>query len=257
MDNIENDAPQGEADVTASSGQSGEDTQPVEAPAETVEANDEAETTETEAESGESSYPWEADEKFKGKTPDDIFRSYKELEKAQGSLGQKAEIANLLEEKFGVTPEQLKAQIAQQETAQKKQRYADNPLAPVIDEVQELKQIVQNQEHEKALANEEKELDSFLADNPDYQPYRDKILKLGLTSEQDKPFDEIAREWFGESRAQGQQDAYKKIDTKKMTQATGAQSAPQRKFTEEELNNMTSEELEAILPHADTSHRPY
>jgi len=74
----------------------------------------------------------------------------------------------------------------------------------------------------------------------------------------EKSYADIANEYFGSARAQGQQDAYKKIDTKIMTQATGASQAPPKgKFTEEDMERMSVAELEAILPHADTSNRLY
>lgn len=260
MDNLETDTdPLGDADVTASQGQSdATETQTVEPAVETEETNNEVETEpEAVEETGEASSSWESDPKFKGKTPDDLYKSYKELETNQGTLSQKAEIANMIQEKFGKTPEEFKALIDQQEAQEKQARYKDNPLAPVLDQVSELKELVQNQEAEKALMNEEKELDSFLTENPEYAPNRDKILKLGLTSEQDKSYEDIAREWFGETRAQGQQDAYKKIETKKMTQSTGAQSAPKKSFSAEDMDNMSAAEMEAVLPHADTSQRLY
>lgn len=250
MDNLENTDPVEAADVTAAQGESDAETQPAET---TEEATNEAETE------GEAvaSNPWDNDPKFKGKTPEDIYNAYQESQKAIGANSQKAEIANIIQEKYGLTPEQFKAQIEQQDQQVRQSRYKDNPLAPVLDEVSELKQIVQRQEQEKALANEERELDKFIETNPEYKSVRDKILKLGLNLETDKSYEDIARDYFGESRAQGQTDAYKKIETKKMTQATGVQSAPNRKFTAEELDKMSSAELEAILPHADTSNRLY
>jgi len=250
MDNLENNDPVEAADVTAAQGESNVETQPAET---TEEATNEAETE------GDAvaSNPWDNDPKFKGKGPEDIYKAYQESEKSLGQNSQKAEVANLIQEKYGLSPEQFKAQLDQQDYQAKQARYKDNPLAPVLDEVGELRQIVQRQEQEKALANEEKELDTFLQENPDYAPNRDKILKLGLSSEQDKSFADIAREWFGETRAQGQQDAYKKIETKKMTQATGAQSAPKKSFTPEEMDKMSASELEAVLPHADVSNRLY
>ena len=71
--------------------------------------------------------------------------------------------------------------------------------------------------------NEEKELDGFLnsEEGKPYAEFKDKILKLGLNLEKDKSYGDIAKEYFGQSRAQGQQDAYNKIETKKKTQATG------------------------------------
>ena len=121
-------------------------------------------------------------------------------------------------------------------------------------------QEVQSLKQQLALQAEQKELDSFLSseEGKPYQGFKDKILHLGLNLERGKSYGDIARDYFGQAIAQGQQSAYKKIDTKVMTQATGAsQSAPKGKFTDDDLDRMTAAELEAILPHADTSNRPY
>lgn len=241
MDNINKD-PLGGADVTASQGQSTEDTQPV------VEAETGNNDTKTEETTGEN--PWDNDPKFKGKSAEDIYQAYKESEKLSGQLSQKAQTANLIEEKYGLTPEQFKEQIEQQEAEAQRQQYAGNPLAPVIDKVSELEKTIQQQQEEAALAQEEKELDKFLTKSPYYKPFREKILKLGLTIEQDKPWGEIAGKWFGQARSQGQQDAYQKIETKQKTQSTSPTSAPNKKITKEDLQNMSASDMEAILPHA-------
>jgi hypothetical protein len=258
MDNLEqNTSPLGEADVTASQGQlDATETQPVENEVSIDGGNSE--------ETGQASNPWDNDPKFKGKTSEDIYKAYKESEKLTGQLSQKAQIANLIQEKYGITPEQLKAQIEQQEAQQRQQYYANNPLAPVLDKVSYLEQRLQQQEQEKAMASVEKEIDSFLKDNPVYEGSRDKIQKLALTPNigfnletgEEVPIDELAREWIGESRAQGQQDAYNKIEKKVLTQATSAsQTAPRGRITEDDLANMSAAEMEAILPHADMSNR--
>lgn len=259
MDNIEDTGPQGAADVTAAQGQpdAEPDTQPAESEQETVTLDNDEDTEEGTEETGDASTPWANDPKFKDKSADDIYKAYQEAQKAIGQVSEKAEIANLIEEKYGLTPEQFKAQVENMEHQQKQQLYANNPLAPIVDEVEGLKKELSQQKQQAAYQSEEKKLDEFLKENPDYEPFKDKILKIGLNLETDKPYEDIASEYFGKSRAQGQQDAYKKIETKKMTQATGAQSAPKRKFSEEEKDKMSAEELEAILPHADTSHRLY
>lgn len=241
MDNLENTSGAGEADVTSSSAEpQGTETQP--------ESLDQSVDGGNQAEAGDAtSYPWQAEEKFKNAKPEDIFKSYKEMEKL---YSRKAEVANLIEEKFGVTPEQLKQVIAEQENARQEQELAQNPAGYALREVQTLKQQL-------ALQSEEKELDGFLAKSPEYAPFRDKILTLGLNLERDKSYEEIAHEYFGQARAQGQEDAYKKIDTKVKTQATGVRSVPQRTITPEDMKKMSVAELEAILPHADTSNRLY
>ena len=45
----------------------------------------------------------------KYKTTADLEKAYHEAEKLNGQLSQKAQVANLLEEKYGITPDQLSA----------------------------------------------------------------------------------------------------------------------------------------------------
>lgn len=241
MDNLKTTNGAGAADVTTSSAEpTGNETQP-KSPEISVDGGNQTD------EGSAPLYPWQAEEKFKNAKPEDIFKSYKEMEKL---YSRKAEVANLIEEKFGVSPEQLKQVIAEQENARMEQELAQNPAGYALREVQTLKQQL-------ALQAEEKELDGFIAKNPEYQPFRDKILTLGLNLERDKSYEEIANEYFGQARAQGQEDAYKKIDTKVKTQATGVRSVPQKQITPEDMKHMSVAELEAILPHADTSNRLY
>lgn len=241
MDNLENTPGAGGADVTSSSAEPvGTETQPT--PNETPVDGGNQDGAGTAPQ-----YPWQTEEKFKDSKPEDIFKSYKEMEKL---YSRKAEVANLIEEKFGVSPEQLKAVIAEQENARQEQELAQNPAGYALREVQNLKQQL-------ALQSEEKELDGFLAKNPEYAPFKDKILNLGLNLERDKSYEDIAQEYFGAARATGQQDAYKKIETKQMTQATSSKSVPPRQFSQQEMDNMSAAELAAILPHADTSNRLY
>lgn len=252
MDNIENNSnPLGEAGATASQGQlDANDTQPVE---DTQPISD-GEVAET----GQASNPWDNDPKFKGKAPDEIYKAYKEVEKLSGQLSRKAEIANLIEEKFGVSPDQLKAQIEHQEAERKRQLYASNPLAPLADKVAEQEKFIQQMQQEKALQEQEKELDNFIKNNPEMSQHRDKLLRLALTdgigfdsdTGEEKSYEDLAREWIGEVRAQGQQDAYKKIETKKETQATGSVSTPKKSITLDDMKNMSAAELRQILPHA-------
>jgi hypothetical protein len=183
----------------------------------------------------------------KYKSPQDLEKAYKELEGKLGDLGQKAKIADVIQERYGVTPQQLQERIEAQEAEAQRQYYANNPLAPVMDEVAQLRQVVERQENEKALIAEERELDGFLKDNPEYQPFRDKILKLGLTSEQDKSYQEIANEWFGQARAQGQQDAYNKIDVKRQSQQTGPSTSKPTKGGYSSLSDLPrSERIKAF-----------
>jgi len=242
MDTSENVSdPQEAADVNAASGHSEEvTTQPTETE-EVVDGNQSEEVGE------------EAPQLLAGKykSPEELEKAYKELEGKLGEVGQKAELANLLEKQTGMNHQQIKDYIARQEQQRMAQQIRENPGMAAYQEVQSLK-------GQLALQNEEKELDGFLKENPEYAPFKDKIFKLGLNLERDKSYADIAQEYFGESRAQGQQDAYQRIETKRNTQATGAsQAAPKSRLTPEEMDNMTAAELEAILPHADISNRPY
>jgi hypothetical protein len=236
MDTIEQGEPVGGEGATSPLDTSSQDTQP--------------------SETGEGVSDVQSEEEVallagKYKTPEELEKGYKELESTLGKRNEHSELAKALEESTGMSSSQIRDYIAQQKEQQLMQQYQNNPIPVLAQELQQLKGQI-------ALQAEEKELNTFLEKNPEYAPHRDKILKLGLNLEKDKTYEEIAREYFGEARAQGQQDAYKKIDTKKNTQATGvSQSPPKGKFTEEDMDKMSAAELAAILPHADTSNRPY
>ena len=194
-----------------------------------------------EAESGEASKLLAG----KYKSPEELEKAYTELQSKLGEVGQKAELANLLEKTTGMNAQQIKDYLAQQEYAQYQQQVQADPGLAAFQEVQTLKSQL-------ALQNEEKELDKFLnsEEGKPYQDFRDKIFNLGLNVHKDKPYDEIAREYFGQAIAKGQQDAYKKIDKKQMTQASSvSRGAPKQKPTLDDLKKMSSAELEAILPH--------
>lgn len=185
----------------------------------------------------------------KYKSPEELEKAYNELQGKLGEQGRKAELANLLEQQTGMNTDQIKDYLAQQRNFQYQQQVQENPGLAAFQEVQSLKQQL-------ALQAEQKELDSFLSseEGKPYQGFKDKILNLGLNLERGKSYGDIARDYFGQAIAQGQQSAYKKIDTKVMTQATGvSQSAPKGKITAEDLQNMSVAELEAILPKANIS----
>lgn len=238
MDTLEQDEPVGGEGATSSQDTSAVETQTAE-PVETV----------SDGETAEAGAP-EALLAGKYKSPEELEKAYLEAQKKISEVGQKAAVADLIQEKFGIDPATLRETIERQEAERMEQAIRENPGLAAFQEVQTLKQ-------ELALRDEEKELDSFLQKNPEYAGQRDKLLKLGLNLETGKTYEEIATEYFGATRAQGQQDAYKKIDAKVRTQATGTQSAPAKKFTDADLDNMSAAELEAILPRADVSHRPY
>lgn len=239
MDTIDNQEPSGEEDITPSADTSSDNTQPVEATEES--------TTEVE-EAGDASETLLAG---KYKSPEELEKAYTELQSKFGEVGQKAELANILEQQTGMNAQQIRDYLRQQEQAQLEQEIQNNPAGYALREVEGLKAQL-------ALKEEQAELDSFITTNPEYAPFKDKILNLGLNLHKDKSYEEIANEYFGQARAQGQTDAYKRIEVKQNTQATGAsQSAPKSKLTPEDMDKMSVAELEAILPHADTSNRPY
>lgn len=233
MDTIETMEPAGSGGATSSPDTSTNDTQPTES---TDSVSD-----------GEVVDEGEASQLLAGKykSPQELEKAYKELESKLGEVGQKAELANLLEKNTGMSHQQIRDYLARQEQQQMEAQFQANPGAYAFQEVQALK-------GQLALQTEEKELDKFLSseEGKAYAPFRDKIFQLGLNLAKDKSYGDIAKEWFGEVRAQGQKDAYKKIEVKKQTQTTGSVSTPQKKFSAEDLNGMTAAEMRAILPHA-------
>jgi hypothetical protein len=235
MDTIEQE-PVGEAEFTPSPDTSTDNTQPEETS---------EESTANEGEAGEAEVTLLAG---KYKTPEELEKAYSELQGKLGEQSQKAELANILEKQTGMNAQQIRDYLSQQEQAQLEQRIKEDPSGYALQEVQTLKAQL-------ALKEEQAELDGFLASNPEYAPFKDKILNLGLNLERDKSYADIANEYFGQARAQGQQDAYKKIETKTQSQTTGVKSAPNRTLTDEDFKNMSVAEMEAILPHADTSNR--
>lgn len=231
MDTIENNEPSGVADITTAADTSTNDTQPVETTEES--------TTNVE-EAGNAEAPMYAG---KYKSPEDLEKAYVSLQSKFGEVGQKAELANLLEQQTGMTAQEIKAYIAQQEQAQLEQQIQADPAGYALQEVYNLKSQL-------ALKEEETQLNTFLQENPEYAPFKDKIFNLGLNLHKDMSYADIANEYFGQARAQGQQDAYKRIDTKLTTQASGVSTGqPKRQLTTEDLKNLSSKELEAILPH--------
>ena len=190
-------------------------------------------------------------------SPQELEKAYQELQGKLGEQGQKAEVANLIEKQTGMNAQQIKDYLTQQSYAQYQQQVQVNPGLAAFQEVQTLK-------NQMALQTEQNELDKFISseEGKPYTEFKDKILNLGLNLERGKGYDEIARDYFGKAIAKGQQDAYKKIDKKVMTQATGAsKGAPRSKITSEELDAMSHKDriaaMEAMYPHADTSNRPY
>jgi hypothetical protein len=235
MDTFEQNEPSGEAEFTPSPDTSVNETQPEE----TGEV-----ATETE-ESGEAEVALLAG---KYKTPEELEKAYGELQSKIGEQSQKAELANILEQQTGMNAQQIRDYLKQQEQAQLEQRIQNDPSGYALQEIQGLKAQL-------ALKEEQAQLDGFINKNPEFAPFKDKILNLGLNLEKEKSYADIATEYFGQARAQGQQDAYRKIENKTQSQTTGVKSAPNRTLTEDDFKNMSVAEMEAILPHADTSNR--
>ena len=239
MDTIENETPVGSDGATPSPDTDSNDTQPIESTDSFSEGNVD--------EVGEA--PTLLAGKYK--STQELEKAYNELQGKLGEQGRKAELANLLEQQTGMNAEQIRDYITQQQTLQYQQQVQDNPGMAAFQEVQNLKQQL-------ALQAEQKELDSFLnsEEGKPYQGFKDKILNLGLNLERGKSYGDIARDYFGQAIAQGQQSAYKKIDSKVMTQATGAsQSPPKGKISLDDMKNLSTKEMESILPWADISNR--
>ena len=98
MDTIEEPVePAGSDDVTSSPDTSVADTQP----SETSENVDGA----TDVDGGTPEVLLAG----KYKSPEDLEKAYKELEGKLGTLGQKASVADLIQEKYGMTPDQFQA----------------------------------------------------------------------------------------------------------------------------------------------------
>jgi hypothetical protein len=247
MDNIETTEPVGVEGATSSQDNSAADTQP-------TESTDSVSDGEVEEE-GQAPQPWDNDHRFKGKTPEEMFAIVQEADKYKGELGQKAKAFDLIGQKYGITPQQLEEQIRQQELREQQERYAGNPLAPVLDKVATLEQKLLVKEQQEALNSVKSELDNYIKDNPAYEAHKEQILKLAITAGigfdqvtgETRSMDDIATEYFGKARAQGQKDAYKKIDTKIMTQSSGVKTTPKKSVSIDDLRNMPpSERIKAM-----------
>lgn len=243
MDTIEQDAPVGVEGATSSQDTASDDTQPVE--------------SENSVSDGVSEETVEAPTLLAGKykNQEELIKAHQELEHKLGEQGQKAELVNLLEKKTGMSQQQIKDALIQQEYQEQQQRYANNPLAPVLDKVANLEQKLLVKEQQEALTEVKSELNDYIKANPAYETHQEQILKLALTpgigfnpeTGETASMDDIATEYFGKARAQGQQDAYKKIETKQMTQSSGVKTAPKKSMSIDELRNMPpSERIKAM-----------
>lgn len=235
MDNlIQNTEPIEAAGATAATqdNSSAPETQPSETP-EVVSAND----GQTE---GSTQNPWDADPRFKGKTADEMFNIVQEADKYKGQLSQKAKALELLESETGLSAEEIAGRLEAEQRDRQEQLITENPGAYALQELQRM-------QSQMAFNEVQNEMNSFIQANPEYSDFQEEILKLGLTVEQDKSFDEIAKSYFGRAIAKGQESAYKKIETKTQSQVTPSSSQDKRSITIDDMRNMSSEELRAIL----------
>jgi len=236
MDNLENGEapdPQEAADVTAASGQSdGIETQATE---EAATIDDGAAEAEVEA------HPWDTDDRFKGKTPEQMFQIVQEADRYKGQLGQKAKLADQLSQQYGLTTERMEQITREQAENSRQRQIAANPVAAVYDKVQRLEQQL-------LIKEEETKLTEFLKDKPQYSEFRDEIKEIGFTVGRDKTWDQIADKYFGRAINQGREDAYRQTEVKQKTQATGVSRGDIKpSVTLEDMKNMTAAEIEAVL----------
>lgn len=239
MDNLENGGaldPQEAADVTAASGQSDAqiETQQTDAP-EVVDGD-----TETQ-ESVQATYAWDEDDRFKGKTPEEMLEIVREADRYKGELGRKAKVADMLSQQYGLTPERMEEIMQQREIKAKQAEFQKNPTAALMGEVENLKSQIQ-------IKEEEGKLNQFMAENPQYSEFAEEIKRLGFTVDRDKSWNQIAEKYFGRAIVKGQEAAYRQMDTKQRTQATSvSQSAPKHALSPEDMKGMSASDLEAYL----------
>jgi len=245
MDNLENGGtsdPQGTVDVAVSSGQSaGIETQPLDG----VPEGESASQPENETGVAEvSQQPWDKDERFKGKTSDEMYEIVREADRYKGELGQKAKVADMLSKQFGLTPERMEEIAHERADASRQREIEANPVAAVYDKVQQLEQ-------ELVIRDEDAKLEKFLSLKPEYGNFRNEIRDLGYSVDRDKSWDQIAERYFGKAIRSGQEAAYHQIDVKQKTQATGVSRGDVKpSVTLEDLSKMSSNEMESYLKKA-------
>lgn len=266
MDNSDQNVdPQGGEDVTSSQGQSTEGTQATTEESERqgvqkteqdqvtdqeqgAEQNDAASDEEKDKADVKDAFPWEGDERFKGKTPEDMFKIVSEADTYKGELSKKAKIADLLSEKFGVTPDKMEEMINKRDQEAKEQFYKDNPSAPVMEQLDHVTKELAEQKQQALVQQEDQKLDKFLNDNSQYAGYREDIRRLGYSIESESDWGQIAEKYFGKAITQGQEDAYQKMGTKQMTQSSGVSKTESKgKPTLEDFSKMSTEEMEAYI----------
>lgn len=249
MDNLETGVssdPQEAADVTAASGQSDEniETQATEESASTDVA------TETPVET-KNTHPWATDERFKDKTPEQMYEIVQEADRYKGALSQKAKVADALSQQFGLTPERMAEIVQERAEAARRKQIESNPVGAVYDELQQVKQQLAERDQQAEIREADMELDKYLTENPSFAQFREQGRKLGFTVDRDKTWDQIFNSYFGQAIVAGQENAYNKIDIKQKTQATGvSRGEVKTSLTTEDLQKMTVAELKAVLPKA-------
>ena len=87
----------------------------------------------------------------KYKTPQELEKAYTELQSKLGEQGQKAELVNQLEKTTGMSHQQIKDYLANQEYAQYQQQVQGNPGLAAYQEVQQLKGQIALQKEEQEL----------------------------------------------------------------------------------------------------------
>lgn len=235
--------PQEASDVTAASGQS-DNTETQNTATEEATTLDGGEATEE----AKATHPWEADERFKGKTPDDMFKIVQEADKYKGELSQKAKLTEALTTKFGLTPERMSQILQEREAEQKQAYYEQNPLAPLEEEVTTLKQEIAMQKEQAVIQTEDARLDKYLSTKPEFADFREDIRRLGYTVERDSDWGQIAEKYFGRALAKGSEAAYKKMGVKQVTQSAGvSKDMPKGKTTLDDFSSLSSAEMEVLL----------
>lgn len=198
--------------------------------------------------------PWESDPRFKGKEAKDIWKAYQEAQGLMTKTSQKAKIADLLEQKYGISPDKLTKIIEQREADDKQRQIAENPVAHLGEEVMNIKQQL-------ALEKEQLELEKFIASDTgkQFDGVKEKIFRAAMTDPEyaEMSYEDIANDLYGGVIKNARQEAYQKIETKQSTQSTGVSRAEAKEITLDDMKNMSSAELEAILPKGNASDMTY
>lgn len=242
MDNP-NKVPEGTAGATAAPGQTEVSTHPT-----TPEAGSSATKPQGGEGSGTDTPTWASDPRFAGKTPEDVYKSYRELETKLGNhkaIEEKAQLADLLQERLGITASEVQEYIAEQEkeeSANRQREIEENPGAAAYREVEALKDRL-------AIEQEKANLNSFIGAHPELAPLKAQLFKLALTAERNSSlsYEGIYEKYYGEAMKIAGSEAYRKIGEKQQMASTTPSSADVQK---PKLEDLSVAEMEKILPHA-------